>query len=120
MKELLNHYGLAELLNVSSQSIKEKILRHKRIELEKYGKIDINNGVIELNVDQVLYIVFNMNVNAVDIETKIAFIKALFCYDKEEPKEIVYQQVVEQMPVELITPSTKNSDYDKFCKKLSH
>jgi len=116
LNEKLDHYGLADLLNVSSQMIKEKIIKFKRHELEQLGKIEIKNGAIELNVDQILYVTYTLQ--HVDIETKIAFTKALFCYDKEEPETVSYEQIVSNLP-KLELNNTNKTNLECFTANFN-
>lgn len=110
--EKFTHYGLADLLGLNAQRLKDKI-RVKQIDLEKLGALDIQPEGVELNIDQTLFLVINLT--SCEIETRIAFIKALFEINAEE---INYKKISESMPV-LETIETNKTNYKMFSRDFS-
>lgn len=119
--EQITHFGLAEVLGVKSAMLRDKIIFHKRADLEKLGKLDITTDGIELNVDQVLFLTLSLSV---DILAKIRLIKGVFgWYEVDTPSVVCFEDVLATVnkiseTLQNPKPFTDINAYDRFVAKL--
>ena len=94
MTEPLNNYGLAQMLGVSAQMLRDKILfTNNRQNIASLGVIEERLGGIDLNISQAIYIV--LSVKNVDNLTRVNVIKSI-CGIKEEVT--AFEKIQEYLP----------------------